>query len=112
MPPETAATIQAIAAILERLGSLPIGAGLILWSLAPWVIMISVSYRNEKRFEAVVRMYEDNVKLVTSYEECCKGYRDLATFTVEKVSHLTTIAENNMFCPIVRKETRQREVDR
>jgi len=112
MPPETAATIQAIAAILERLGSLPIGAGLILWSLAPWVIMISVSHRLDRRFEAVVKMYEDSLKFVKDYEACCKNYRDLATYTAEKMARLEDVAENNLFCPIVRRETRQREVDR
>ena len=55
-------------------------------------------------------MYEDNVGLVKAYQDCCSGYRELATFTIEKVSGIEKAVDNNLFCPIVRREAKQREV--
>ncbi len=104
------AIINAVATILDRLGDMPVISLLIIWFIAPWLMLLLVTYVQNRRFEAVVRMYEDNVGLVKAYQDCCSGYRELATFTIEKVSGIEKAVDNNLFCPIVRREAKQREV--
>jgi ABC-type glucose/galactose transport system permease subunit len=110
MGAEQIAVVNAVATILERMGSLPIASLVIIWFIAPWIAMLVITYIQNRRFETVVKMYEDNAGLVRAYEDCCHGYRELATFTIEKVSSVEKSIENNLYCPIVRKETRQREI--
>ncbi len=73
MTPEQTATISAIAAILTEIGTWPIGTIIIAVIFGPWVITFFVNRSIEKRHEAAVKMYKDNVKLVENYETICPG---------------------------------------
>lgn len=63
------------------------------------------------RFEAVRSMYEDNVKLVESYEKMHSRLFDAMIYNSERLTALNDAINSNLFCPIVRKKTKQMEVD-
>lgn len=62
----------------------------------------------EKRFEAVVRMYENNVKVVDDYHVLAKDLTGIITLSTRTLEMLVQKIENNQFCPNVRKETGKR----
>jgi hypothetical protein len=110
--PEQVSVITAIAAILDRIGTWPIGTLLIALAAGPWIVMIFIAWGQNKRFEAVMEMYEANVQLVKGYKSIAENLQDLVILNTQAITGVKDIAENNLFCPIVRRETKQREVDR
>lgn len=86
-------------------------------ALGPWGVCFFLWWQGQKdqkkweeRFQAVVRMYENNVELVKGYETIAKGYQDMIIFNTQVMTQVREAADNNLFCPIVRRETKQREV--
>jgi hypothetical protein len=66
--------------------------------------MQAAAVAQEKRFEAVVRMYESNVDLVRQYHrtsEDVAGFMSLATRSLEG---LVVRVEHNLFCPLLRSK--------
>ena len=59
----------------------------------------------EKRFEAVVRMYENNVEVVKNYHALANDLTGIITLSTRTLEGLVSKIDNNQFCPIVRKET-------
>lgn len=94
---DTAAAI-ALAKVLEQIGTWPLGLLLTMILIAPWVVLISVSRSQEKRFdaqekqlEAVVQMYKDNVTLVKAYEKLSDNHQDLVIMNTEAITRLIGI---------------------
>lgn len=134
MTPEQIAILNAVAMILGKVSSWPVGSIVAIMIVGPWVFTFFISWqqerkymaimmesrkqfeavmvKQEKRFESVVRMYENNVELVRNYERISKSLQDLVILNTQELADVKSIANNNLFCPIVRKETQQREVDR
>lgn len=59
----------------------------------------------EKRFESVVRMYENNAELVKGYEGLAGELTSIIHLNTQVQTHLADAVKNNQFCPTVRKET-------
>lgn len=59
----------------------------------------------EKRFEAVVRMYENNVQVVKDYHGLSSDLTGIITLSTRTLETLVQKIDNNHFCPVVRKET-------
>lgn len=59
----------------------------------------------EKRFEAVVRMYENNVKVVDDYHSLASDLTAIITLSTRTLEGLVQKIDNNQFCPAVRKGT-------
>lgn len=59
----------------------------------------------DKRFEDVVRMYENNVKLVDDYSRLAGDLAGIITLSTRTLEGLVSKVDNNHFCPIVRKES-------
>lgn len=57
---------------------------------------------SDKRFEAVVRMYEDNIILVKGYERLAGDLANIIHLNTQMQTKLAEKIENNMNCPIVR----------
>ncbi|MBV5328870.1 MAG: hypothetical protein JZU65_14780 [Chlorobium sp.] len=57
----------------------------------------------DKRFEAVVRMYEDNVLLVKGYERLAGELTNVILLNTQIMTKLAERIDNNLFCPIVKK---------
>lgn len=113
MNPEQVAVVKAVADIVASLGAMPLSSLLVAVVFGPWLVLMYVGWRQEKRFEAVVKMYEDNVQLVKDYQQLVQGYRsivdgqqDLIIHTTQVLTGIKDVAENNLYCPWVRKETK------
>jgi len=111
MDPGTIQAIQALAVIMEKLGTLPIVSMFFLAQVSPWIFMVWLALGQNRRFEAVKRMYEDNVKLVESYEAIAKRQDELVIYSTQTMTEVLQHAKNNLFCPIVRKNVNQKEIN-
>ncbi len=130
MTPEQISIINTIALILDKIGTWPPMTLVAVVVIGPWVglylfsrsddnRMQKVFERQDKRFEEVVQMYENNVELVKSYENVTKSYseitdnmQELVILTTQTLQKLVDRIDSNLFCPIVRKETSQKEINR
>jgi len=72
--------------------------------------------RWEEKHSEVVRMYESNVDLVKDaqkrelhYEVVVKDYKELVMLVTGIVTELKDLIKHNLYCPMVRKETRPKE---
>ena len=114
MTPESAG-IQLIAEVIARLGTTPILLFLSLILVGPWMVIAFWAWMMERRqstrFEAVVQMYQNNVELVKSYEGITKNLQDLVILTASTMQTLVRQIDSNLYCPVVRKKTKQTEVD-
>lgn len=133
MTPEQIATMTAIAALFKSIGTWPVLSIIVLANLAPWVVMIALTINQnqrseaatksnenrfeqmiraqERRFESVVKMYEDNVELVEKVIDLAHGYRDQLIWATQTVDQANSIAKNNLHCPLVRKNSRPKDID-
>lgn len=58
----------------------------------------------EKRFESVVRMYENNVQVVKDYHGLASDLTSIITLSTRTMEALVQKIDNNQFCPVARKE--------
>lgn len=117
MTPEQLAAINAVATILSTLGTLPVGTLISLAVLGPWIAMVVVSVTQARRFEAVTQMYKDNVVLVQQYDTLVQQYvkvtenqHSTIVYNTEIMTEVKDAAENNLFCPIVRKGGKPKDI--
>lgn len=57
----------------------------------------------EKRFEAVVRMYENNVQVVKDYHSLAADLTGIITLSTRTLEGLVQKIDNNQFCPLARQ---------
>lgn len=114
MTPDQLVAVKAVADILKQMGSWPIGSLLIVAFLGPWVFAFMTSRANDKRLEAAIKMYEENVQLVRDYKDLVQAgqrtvetYQELVIHTTQVLTTVRNIAENNLYCPWVRKQTQE-----
>jgi len=62
------------------------------------------------RFEAVVDMYESNVRLVEKYEELGGDLKDVIILNTETITTLVSEINSNQYCPMVRMEKQAKGV--
>ena len=81
--------------------------------------MNSVFERQDKRFEQVVKMYEDNVELVKDYQTHVLNQRETNDKLIDLVSISTSVQQTlvdyiktNMFCPLVKQSTKHNKIER
>jgi len=60
--------------------------------------------RNEKQFNNVVLMYQNNTELVKSYDKVSRDFREVVVANSTICANLNNAIIHNMFCPLVRKE--------
>ena len=99
--------ISAVVSLMEAIGGLPLTLIVLLMVIGPWVgfiVYLKVNERgNNKRFEEVVKMYENNVALVKGYDSMSKGLQELVILNTQKLTEAINLIKANHFCPIVRK---------
>lgn len=106
--------IQALASfaqIIVSIGKWPIISVMFGLVMGPWVMMYILSRGQEKRFEAVILMYEKNVDLVKEYQTMSNNQQDVILFNTQKMTEINTKIDNNLYCPLVRKKAKQTEVE-
>jgi hypothetical protein len=117
MTPEQAMMIRAVADLINHIGTLPFGTLLAVLMLGPWLVMTYLNLSYNRRFERVVRMYESNVRLVEDYKALLEENHRMLTSQQDLIIHTTAVMINikdaidsNLFCPLVRQQTRPKEV--
>lgn len=61
----------------------------------------------DRRFESVVRMYEDNVLLVKGYDRLAGDLTNIILLNTQINTKLVERIDNNLFCPIVKEGGRK-----
>lgn len=140
------ALAQALAAVIQYLGATPVLLFAAVVIVGPMVSVVWIVFklnkivskisaaqsahnaavfeRQDKRFEQVVRMYEDNVALVKNYERHVTNQREtndklidlvaISTATQQQLvetsksnaTALMKMIENNEYCPLTRAKAR------
>lgn len=103
MTPEQISVINTIALILEKIGTWPAGTVFVVVAFGPWAMMFFISRGQEKRFEAVAKMYENNVQLVKDYEKVAVTLHDLVILNTQTLTGVSDRIDNNLYCPFMRK---------
>ena len=100
--------------IIQGLASMPVAGIAVAVLILPWLILVYTGFRQERRFEAVVEMYKNNVSLVRDYQQLVEGYRkivdgqqELVVYVTATLTGIQTRADSNLFCPITRENLRQ-----
>jgi len=119
MTSEQISVIQTIAFVLDKLGSWPLGTLFFASIIGPWIVMFLLQRAQDKRyekdtaeenkrFEAVVKMYESNLKLVEGYEKMAENQQDLIIMNTQAMQGMLDSIKSNLFCPIVRQGTEKK----
>jgi hypothetical protein len=98
MTPDQIAAVQAVASILSQVGTWPIGTVLFAVIIGPWIIVLFVSRSQDRRFEAVIEMYKNNVKLVENYEMIASEQADMIRLSTAATTELTTYLRTRTPC--------------
>ncbi len=110
MQSEYLIAINAVSNIFDKIGAMPITSLLVLLILGPWVSLVLVTLMQNQRLDKLLKANDQYLDLIKSYEVCCKNFHEFATYSVEKITKVEHIAENNLFCPIVRRESKPRDI--
>ncbi|GAB4485969.1 MAG: hypothetical protein OHK006_13050 [Thermodesulfovibrionales bacterium] len=117
MSPEQIGIAQLAALVLEKLGATPVLVFLLTLLIAPWVAVIwfirsvdkrmtKVFERQDKRFEEVVSMYNNNAGLVRGYEKISGDLQELVILVTSTMQTLVEHIKNNLYCPLRRDISR------
>lgn len=111
MTPEQWQAIHAAVQLIQFLSSKSALLSLACMMLAPWMVLVVISVGQVRRFDRVVKMYEDNVVLVRSFEKMAKNQQDLIMYNTQVMTGVQKMAENNLFCPLNRKHIKPRDIE-
>lgn len=104
MSPDQIAALTAVAAIVSKVGTWPIGSIVAAIVFGPWLMMGILARGMEKRHEAALQMYTENVKLVVSYEKIAEGLQSIIVLSTQTMTGVKERIDNNLFCPLMRKD--------
>jgi len=107
MTPDQIAVVSAMANILREISGWPLGTIVLFILIGPWVLALILAWQQSKRFEAVVRMYESNVKLVERQDEIASDLREVVIMNTQAMTRALDAIDANQFCPMVRVENQK-----
>lgn len=94
MTPQEVTLLASILEIIKGMSGWPFALLLFILILGPWILAMGLvySFRRyfEKRFEAVVDMYESNVRLVEKYEQVAN---DLSSVVMMNTQTMTRVCD-------------------
>jgi hypothetical protein len=96
--PDQIAALTAIAAITSKVGTWPIGSIIAAVVFGPWIVMGLISRSIEKRHEAALAMYNENIKLVQNYEKMADEQADTIRLNTAASTELTSYLKNRPQC--------------
>ena len=106
MSPEQITVLTTFLGLIDKISGWPFGVTALLILIGPWVMALLLDHKQGKRFEAVVRMYENNVKLVEENEALAKDLKEVVIMNTQAMTKLAEGIDKNQFCPMVRLEKR------
>jgi hypothetical protein len=98
MTPEHISALTAIAAIVAKVGTWEIGSIIFAIIFGPWIMMYFVSRSMEKRHNAALMMYENNVKLVQKYDKIAGEQVDTIRLSTAATVELTQFLRGRVPC--------------
>ena len=104
MTPDQIAALTAVSAIIAKIGTWPIGSVIAAIVLGPWAMMGIIARGMEKRHEAALLMYTENVKLVVSFEKLAESLQSIIVLSTQTMTGVKDRIDNNLFCPLMRKD--------
>lgn len=99
--------ISAIALLVNAFGIVskwPLGMIILFVVIGPWVSAFLLVHLQSRRFEKVVKMYENNVTLVEDYAKLAKDLHDVVIMNTQTITTLVNAIKTNQYCPAVRLE--------
>ena len=88
MTPGEITILANLLTVLKTMSNWPFGVFFFLMIVGPWVLSLILAYTSRKRFEAVVRMYESNVKLVDDYNRVATDLKDVIILSTQTMTKL------------------------
>ena len=104
MTPEQVSVVATLINILDKVSGWPFGLILFSVIVGPWLMAVLLAWQQSRRFEAVVKMYEDNVVLVEKHEEVCSDLKSVIMLNTQVLTTVEKDIKSNQFCPMVRLE--------
>jgi len=98
MSPEQISALTAIAAIVSKVGTWPIGSVAIAIVFGPWVMMYFAARSMERRLAAAIRMYENSNKLVERYDKMAIEHVDTIRLSTAATVELTQYLRGRVPC--------------
>lgn len=102
MTSETVSFINAVSSLLDKIGSLPVGVIILFVLIGPWAFSIISSWRQQKQFDEMKRMYENNVTLAQGLEKLAEGQQEMISLNTAKWTEAIQKIDTNQFCPVHR----------
>jgi len=103
----TPAQLTGLAALFNAIGTVnswPFHLVLFSIIVGPWIAAFVLIGIQTKRFESVVKMYENNVMLVENYEKLATDLHDVVIMNTQIMQRLADEIKTNQYCPMVRLE--------
>ncbi|RJP59029.1 MAG: hypothetical protein C4549_02780 [Deltaproteobacteria bacterium] len=92
---EQVAALTALAGLLERIGSWPLGLIVFVVIVGPWIFAMFLARVYQKRFDAVVEMHKDvvemyknNVKLLEKDQRLAEDLKDVVIMNTQAITRL------------------------
>ena len=104
MSPDQLSTVAAFIEIISSVSGWPLGMIIFIIVIGPWIAAFLLVYFQYRRFEKVVIMYENNVKLVKDYAELAEDLHDVVIMNTQTMTRLVDNIKTNQYCPAVRLE--------
>ena len=104
MGPDQIAILTGILRVVNTMSGWPFGLVLFSVVVGPWILALMLGYSYRKRFDAVVDMYERNVRLVERYSEIATDLKDVIILNTQTMQALAGKIDTNQYCPAVRLE--------
>lgn len=98
MTPDQIASLAQVSHVIAQIGTWPIGSLVIIVCISPWIILLLISRAMERRFDAQVKMYETNVRLVEKYEQVAGEQADTIRLSTAATTELTTYLRTRTPC--------------
>jgi hypothetical protein len=116
-PAQITALINSMATLIGVTGTTPFITLFLGALLVPWLVLVLVSISQHRRFESVVTMYNNNFQqvevtqgLARDYQNLARDERELVIMTSTAMTNMHAAIENNMYCPIVRKNAKPKDI--
>jgi len=102
MTPGELSTIASFIKILSSVSGWPFGMIVFFIVIGPWIASFLLVYLQSRRFEKVVAMYENNVKLVKDYSKLAVDLHDVVIMNTQIMTRLVDSIKTNQYCPAIR----------
>ena len=88
MTPQEVSVLASVLSLIKAVSGWPFAIFFFTAMVGPWIFAMALMYSFRKRFEAVVGMYESNVRLVEKYEDIAKDLQSVIVLNTQTMTQL------------------------